>query len=173
MSDEEIPGRNLVKSSQFEPNWEADWKHDGVGFAGVFIDETYGYYMHLNASAQVLQKVMVPRFTVAQWPEVKFRLGCQYENVANGKESRIVITTSLGLETIIGLSGLPGKAEWNEYPLQHLEKMAQEDESLDITLHGPSIGGSGGLRLTAITCDVLIPPLRVKQLKLDNKEYNP
>ncbi|MEX3773520.1 hypothetical protein [Pseudomonas sp. MYb118] len=173
MSDEEIPGRNLVKSSHFEPNWEADWKHDGTGFAGVYIDDTYGFYMQLNGSAQVLQKVTVPRFTVAQWPEVKFRLGCQYENLANGKESRIVVTTSSSLETIIDLSGIPANAEWNKYPQRHLEKMAQDDESLDITLHGPSIGGSGGLRLTAIICDVLIPPLRVKQLKLDNKEYNP
>ena len=173
MSDEEIPGRNLVKSSQFEPNWEADWIHDGVGSAGVFEDETYGYYIHLNGSAQLVQKVMVPRFTVAQWPEVKFRLGCQYENVGGGKESSIVVTTSSGLETVIDLSGLPPNAEWNEYPLRHLDKMAQGDASLDVTLRGPNIGGSGGLRITAIICDVLIPPLQVKQLKLDEKVYNP
>lgn len=174
MNEEEIPGVNLVKSSHFSPDWELNWTHNGVGHAAAFEDDDNGfYYIHLNGSAELDQNVMVPRFTVAQWAEVKFRLGCLYENVAAGKESSIVVTTSAGLETIIDLSGLSSNANWNEYPKRHLDKMAQDDTSLDITLRGPSIGGSGGLRITAINCDVLIPPLRVKQLKLDNKEYNP
>lgn len=173
MSDEEIPGRNLVAYSNFDPGWDESWIHDGTGFVRELIDPDHGYYMLMNERAQLLQSLTSPVFTAAQWPGVKYRLAFLFENAGNGKEPRVVVKTSLGKETNIDLSGIAQKANWNDYEPLHLEEMTVADTGLDITLHGSEKMGAAGLRITQVRCDLLLDPLEVTQLKLDEKVYIP
>ena len=168
---EPIPGRDLIQYGRFSANWNTVWTHDGTGAAVTVSDPTYGAFLMTNGLAEVTQDISLPDFTEAQMPRVTPRVAFQYENYNEGPGAGVLITTSKGVEFSIDLSGKTTKANWNPYPFNAIKGVTAADTSLGATVKAPDISGSSGLRITDIKVDLLLVPLKLNAIQLDEKVY--
>lgn len=178
MYADKIRGRNLVKSGRFPPRWSnEDWKRIvQEGGEGWHESAYYDYFLILNGRRAYSQSINIPCFTVPQFAQVKYLLGFQYENLGEGPEAKVVLKPSNGAEDPIDLSGkkkgIFDDEEWRPYE-KHTVKLLQADTSIDLQIHGPTSGGSSGLRTTDFDLQIDLPELKLKGLTLDKREYCP
>ncbi|MBV6825220.1 hypothetical protein [Pseudomonas sp. PD9R] len=174
MSNDEIRGRNLIIDGRFSSDWKDHWTHfNGKGIARPFVDPVYGFYLMMNGEAAVTQTFDTAVFTTAQLTNAWYRLKFQYENLGDGSNSKVIVRPSTGVEDAIDLSGkIPGRpqAEWN--PFEPYEfKVVEADEDITVELHGSSLDGSNGLRITDLDVQLHLAPLVLDWVKVDDRTY--
>ncbi|PTR29405.1 hypothetical protein [Pseudomonas sp. GV085] len=176
MSDDEIKGRNLILRGNFPADWKNSWTHDGVGNAVIQKDESVGNYVAMNSRAKVEQKMATPTFSESQMTGVAYRIAFMYENYLDGENSKVVVITSKGKESIIDLSGRIANqplADWNYYDLNKLDDFEAGDTDFTVQLHGSSKAGTAALRMVNVEVDVKLVPLALKTIQLDDRVYQP
>ncbi|EJM37183.1 hypothetical protein PMI26_04984 [Pseudomonas sp. GM33] len=174
MNLDEIQGRNLIKDGRFSSNWKTHWTHfNGKGIARVNADPDYGFYLIMNGEAAVTQTFYTAPLTTAQLTNVEYRLSFQYENYNDGLNSKVIIKTTTGLQDEIDLSGkIPDQpqADWN--PLDPYKfGVVEADMDVEVQLHGSSLLGSSGLRITDIDVQLHLAPLRTRCVQVDDRVY--
>ncbi|MGF6087702.1 hypothetical protein [Pseudomonas sp. 18173] len=176
MSNDEIRGRNLIADGRFSSDWKEHWTHfNGKGIARTFADPEYGFYLMINGEAAVTQTFDTAPLTTAQLANAWYRLSFQYENYGEGANSKVVVRSGTGVADSIDLSGkIPDQplAEWNPFEPYGLTVVAA-DNDMTFELHGSSLGGSNGLRMTDLDVQLHLAPLELAWAKVDDRTYEP
>jgi hypothetical protein len=174
MSDDEIRGRNLIVDGRFSSDWKDHWRHfNDKGIARTFTDPDYDNYLMMNGEAAVTQTFDTAPLTTPQLAKAWYRLSFQYENYGDGSNSKVIVRSGTGVEDPIDLSGkFPDRpqAEWNPFAPYPLTVVAA-DNDMAVELHGSSLGGSSGLRMTNLDVQLHLAPLQLAWAKVDDRTY--
>jgi hypothetical protein len=174
MSNNEIRGRNLIVDGRFSSEWREHWTHfNGKGAVRTFTDPDYDNYLIMNGEAAVTQTFDTAPLTTAQLAKAWYRLSFQYENYGDGSNSKVIVRSGTGVEDPIDLSGkIPDRplAEWNPFEPYQLTVVAA-DKDMTVELHGSSLSGSSGLRMTDLDVQLHLAPLELAWAKVDDRTY--
>ncbi|CAI8828296.1 CBM6 domain-containing protein [Pseudomonas sp. IT-P44] len=174
MSEIEIQGRNLIKAHRFPADWKSYWTHDNVGNVQVRGDPAFGNYLIMNESAGVSQAFDTAIFTEEQLKGASYKISFQYENYGEGNGAGVEIVTGEGKFDFIDLSGKDPRqplADWRFYPSYGIRDVVAADKNITLQLQGSDVGGSSGLRMTDIRVDLHLEPLKLTNIKVDERDY--
>ncbi|MHC8291009.1 hypothetical protein ACYZUD_30220 [Pseudomonas sp. XS1P51] len=172
MKTEKKRGRNLVLSGRFPDKWGSHWTRIGEqGNWGRYEDLDYGFYLRLNGQAAYSQSVDTVSFTQPQLEQVEYKVSFRYENAGNFPEAKVILKASTEHEILLSTKKRSDSlASWRDY-LDDVFTVVLADSDIGLQIHGATGGGSSGLLTTDFDIQIHLPPLKLKSLKLDQREY--